>query len=429
MQNPFYSSKCYTLIRETRGASIFPGLLPSKAIGLAVLALLLVGCDLSNDTLRIHTTDYTQFDPQALQSIFEEQAELTITDATVDKDLSPLDSLISGEADLALVENSTAFVPGIRAVLPVFESYLHLLMADDFGVSDSSNTLLGASFFIPNHSSAGQRFVELVTKRQGLKPGDYTLTSSFEEGVTDIIVYFGPINPDNTDWTRPGYSLLSLDNELNPQRAFYEEGIAYTAPHMRPKIIPALTYDLPGNEGPLLTVAVDTLLAARKDLSEVLIYKLTRTLLEQKPRFSAIAPHLFSGISESFNRLDLNFPLHDGARRYLDRDEPSLLERYAETINLLIYMLFLIVSTFVAFSRWRAHRKKDRIDTFYERVMSARAGMDTAPAESLLKELDDLEREAFESLINEKLAANESFKIFIDQLQRLRNDLKEKTSS
>ena len=42
-----------------------------------------------------------------------------------------------------------------------------------------------------------------------------------------------------------------------------------------------------------------------------------------------------------------------------------------------------------------------------------------------IQELDNLEREAFESLVKEKLAANESFRIFTDLMARLRKDLSE----
>ena len=200
--------------------------------------------------------------------------------------------------------------------------------------------------------------------REGFEPGQYRVTSTFEEEQTDFIIYFGPINPGNTNWLRPGFSMVSLDDQLNPRRKFYEEGIGYNAPGMQPTVIPALTYELPGNEEGILTVAVDTLLVTRKQVSEAAVYELTRTFLEQKPRLTAIAPHLFAGINESFDPLDLNFPLHRGARSYLERDDPGFIERYAETINMLVYVSFLMISAVLGFARWRDHKKKDRVDVF-----------------------------------------------------------------
>ncbi len=99
------------------------------------------------------------------------------------------------------------------------------------------------------------------------------------------------------------------------------------------------------------------------------------------------------------------------------------MERYAETINLLVYMAFLLITGFIAFGRWRNHQKKDRIDVFYQRVFEIRDRIGQQSAEQLLAELDALEREAFDSLIREKLLADESFRIFTELLGRLRYDL------
>jgi hypothetical protein len=201
------------------------------------------------------------------------------------------------------------------------------------------------------------------------------------------------------------------------------KAIAYLMPRMQPKIIPAKTYDLPGNKTDVHTVEVDALLATHKEASVNAIYELTRTLLQQKPRFTAIAPETFAGVREDFDPLSLNFPLHPGARRYLARDEPSTLERYAETINLMVYLVFLVLTGVIALARWHSRQKKDRIDAFYSRILDIRLRAASEPGEKLLSELQQLELEAFESLIAEKLAADESFRIFIELLTRAMTEL------
>ena len=396
-----------------------------KYPGLALIALLVTACAYPGSTLRMMITDYRQFEPEALQAVIEERSSVRFQIAQVPAGRLPLDALIADETDLALVENNVAFKPGIRAVLPVFQSVLHIAGRDAYYAQDPERSLEGASFYIANRSSAGHTFVELVMSREGLGPEQYHVSTAFEAGKTDFIVYFGPINPGNTSWVHEGFSLMSLDDKLNPQRKFYEEGIGYSAPGMTPTTIPALTYELPGNEEALATVAVDTLLVARKDVPESTIYQLTRTFIEQKPRLMAIAPHLFAGINESFDPLDLNFPLHQGARSYLERDDPSFIERYAETINMLVYVSFLLISAFLAFARWREHKKKDRVDVFYKRVFEVRDGMGYASKADKLAALNDIEREAFESLIREKLSANESFRIFTDLLARTREEIRD----
>ena len=405
---------------STRPLKCFIGI-PSL---LLIAALLVSACGYPGATLRMMITDYRQFEPEALQAVIEEQSSIRFELADVPLDRKPLEALTLNEADLALVENNVAFARGMRAILPVFESVLHLAGRDAYFSEAPGKTLSGAHFYIANRSSAGETFVKLVMHREGYSPDQYKISSTFEVGVTDFIVYFGPINPNNTSWLRQGFSLMSLDDQLNPRRKFYEEGIGYSAPGMKPMMIPALTYDAPGNEEALLTVAVDTLLVTRKEVSESAVYELTKTFLEQKPRLTAIAPHLFSGINESFDPLNLNFPLHPGARSYLERDDPSFIERYAETINMLVYITFLLISAFLAFARWREQKKKDRVDVFYERVFEIRDGTSHLDAEERLNILNTIEREAFQSLIKEKLSANESFRIFTDLLAQTRDDIR-----
>ena len=193
---------------------------------------------------------------------------------------------------------------------------------------------------------------------------------------------------------------------------------------MRPATVPAQTYAVPGNEAAVQTVGVRTLLVAERDLPETAIYELTRTIIEQKPRLTSYAPSLFAAVSDDFNPLDLSFPLHEGARRYLERDEPNTLERYAETINMLAYVSALTLTGFVAAYRWRARRKRERIDGFYTRVLQLRKRADGDDPRALLAELDELEEEAFRLLVEDKLAADESFGIFTELVSRLRLELR-----
>jgi TRAP-type uncharacterized transport system substrate-binding protein len=387
-----------------------------------LLALLLTACG-GGGELRIFPPNYQTLDAAALGLAIDERSPVHLVIARPAPGSSALEAILADEADLTLVENSTAFTPGVRAVLPAYESVLHLMVREEFEPIDPQQPLKGARIHISSNSSAGQAFVDVVTQRQGLTADDFILSPVMEPGQTDVVLYFGPIDPTNTSWYHPGYELIPLDSPINPQHQFYRDGVAYLVPNTEPKVIPGNTYDIPGNEEPLLTVAVDTLLVVRKDLPEDLVYVLTRTLIEHKPRFVAVAPHLFSGITESFDPLDLSFPLHNGARRYLNRDEPGLLERYAESINLLVYIAFLLLTGVLGLARWGARRKKGRVDEFYLRVLDIRRRANDGGREQLLAELDALEQEAFEALVAEKLAADESFRIFTDLLVRVRAEL------
>jgi hypothetical protein len=385
--------------------------------------LLLAACDFFPRELRMHLPGYRLSDLEALQLVFSEESPVELTFATGDSTLSALAAITSRTADLALVENSAAFERGVRAVLPLFRSVLHIAVREGFMSADPALPMLGATIYITDQSSAGHSFVDVFTRRIGIGAGDFAKVAKLTPGQTDIIIHFGPVSPDHIDWLPPGYRLVSLGGEINRETGFIEEGISYVVPKMSPSVIPAGTYRVPGNELPLKTIGVDTLLITHEDVPLPLVYMLTLTLLEQKPRLMAISPSLFSGINESFDPLDLSFPLHAGARRYLERDEPGLLERYAETINTLLYLAVLSATGFFAFARWRSRRSRDRIDRFYLRALGIQERIGGEAPASLLAELIALEQEAFHSLLDSKLAADESFRIFTDLISRVRGDI------
>ena len=393
--------------------------------GLLVIPLL-TACSQRGEVLRVYPLSYQALDAEAMEAIFEQRSGIDLTQAAPEPGMSALQALASHQAELTLVENSTPFVAGVRAILPAYKSVLHLLAREDFSLEADRQSLRGASIYITNDSLAGRTFIDIVARRQGLEPSDYQMVDSMQGGETDLMVYFGPVTPDKQAWYQEGYRFVSLESSLNENADDHLESIRHLVPQMRPSVIPSRTYDLPGNEGPLLTLEVDMLLVTRKDVPERTIYEFTRTMIQQKPRFVALSPVLFSGINESFDPLDLSFPLHVGARRFLNRDEPSVLERYAETINLLVYLTFLVLTGLVGLARWRSVRKKDRADTFYARVFEIRDRARNEAASQLRAELDALEKEAFELLIAEKLAADESFRIFTELLARTRLELENK---
>jgi hypothetical protein len=387
------------------------------------MVLTLSACDWRSQEIRIHSRGSLAIEPETMRLVFDEQSGLNLVSASLPGGVPCVAALAADLADLCLEDNSAAFVEGVRAVLPIYQSVLHVFVRDDFEPADLEKPMKGTRVHVVDSASAGLDLVRFLADRQGLVPEDYTLAKTLEPEQLDFILYLGPIDPLNRTLHYPGFQLVSADSSLSLKLHLNNESLSYTIPNMVPVIIPRHTYDLPGNDKPLQTVAVDTLLLTRKAVADDVIYKIARTLVQQKPRFTAISPHLFAGISESFEPLDLNFPLHEGARRYLEREEPGLIERYAEMINMLAYLAVMVVSGFLGLARWRARRKKDRIDVFYLKVLDIQGRAQVEDHRRLRQELLELEKEAFASLIAEKLAADESFRIFTDLLERVRLQL------
>jgi len=387
-------------------------------------ALILQGCSLAADTLTIYPIAHQQVNAAQVDELLGAEAGIELIEASSDPHITPLQALSAGLADITIVENSNPFTSGVRTVLPLFRSVMHILVSRDFDPDAAITSNETLQIHVVNRSHAATTFLELSSQRSKWFGGRYELAEEYVAGETDMIIYVGPINPLNTDWYQDGFVLVSLDQVEDARVEFFREGISYLVPQLEPASIPALTYNLPGNERGLTTLSVDMLLVAKRDTSERAIYDMTRTLIEQKARFAAIAPNIFSWISEDFDPLELSFPLHSGARRYLERDEPGFLERYAESLNFIVYLCFLVLTGLVALARWQARRKKNRVDTFYAKILDIRERAAAEPHEVLITELGELEKEAFALLIAERLAADESFRIFTELLGQVRNELR-----
>lgn len=378
------------------------------------------------EVLRLHAPLAQQLDFAALSAILEEETGISLAaDPSIAAGDDPLESLVDSSADLAIVENTRAFREGVRTVLPIYRGVIHLAVREDFASIDWTEGGRVPRVEIINDSHTGKLIADLLFERAKGIPRDYTVWTKAVSGKPDFILYVGPINPANTSWFRDGFSLFPLSRVDAAGAEFYMDGIRYLVPQLRNTRIPALTYDLPGNAEGIDALEVDMLLVAHKRVDNRVIAVLTRALIEQKARFAAAEPALFRWLSApDYSLGDFGFPLHRGARQYFERDEPGFLERYAESLNFIVYMVVLLVTGAVALGRWRARKRKDRIDTFYTRVLELRRESGFGQADDLLARLEAIETEAFQGLIDERLSADDSFRIFTELAEGLRAELK-----
>lgn len=381
-------------------------------------------------TLYLHPPDSQQLDFAALSEIIELETGITLrADPSDEAGDDPIASILDRSADLAVVENTLPFVDGVRTVLPLYQGVVHFSSNLKFDHQAFIDEGRRPRVEIVDNSYTAGLVADLIAERANYQGSRFLRWREGDPGEPDFQLYVGPINPQNTTWFRDGFTLVPIGAIDVAGAEFYLEGVKYLVPQLKTTRIPALTYSLPGNEQGIDALAVDMLLVARRSVEPSVIYSLVSTVLEEKARFAAVEPALFRWVSSRFENDGLAFPLHRGARRYLERDEPGFLERYAETLNFLVYLVVLLLSGLVALGRWRARRRKDRIDGFYLRALELRRQVGEVESQALLAELDALETEAFDGLVAERLAADDSFRIFTELTNGLRRELRERLST
>jgi hypothetical protein len=176
-----------------------------------------------------------------------------------------------------------------------------------------------------------------------------------------------------------------------------------------------------------VTVAVDKLLVTRSDLDDSVVYDLINDILRLRPALAARMPGLFQELTEDFDASRSRFVLHAGTQAYLQREAPTLMERYSGIAEVVVTLIVALASAAIAGIRILRLRRKNRIDTFYSRAHNLRRSItelsSTEERQRVIGQVRDLQSEAFDLLIAEKLSADESFQIFItlsnDVLQQL----------
>lgn len=389
----------------------------SQLFLLAVAATLLFGCGQSQTELRL-ITPKSPID----QSIAKDFATLLDRESAVKIALVPapedeetvLDSLASGDGDISIITNNMPFRPDIATVMPLYPSVLHIAYRKGRPTEDTRNLLTGARVFAGLPGSASRLMFEKVYRRQGLTQADFSFVETPDES-PDVIVVFAPVAPERMP-DLPDYELLTLGNPDDIGKGSIIDTATLLHPQLRAFVIPVGTYgDL--TPEPVVTVAVDQLLVARRDLDRTVVYDLVNDIVGLRPALAALQPGLFQEISGEIDASSSTFIIHPGAQAYTQRNAPTVYERYSGIAEVAVTILIALFSAFFAGVRIYRMRRKNRIDAFYSNVIAIRNSINESSTVQDRQEKADkiraLQTTAFDLLVDEKLAADESFRIFI----------------
>lgn len=341
-------------------------------------------------------------------------------------DETSLDALLAGEADIALVSNNMPFRSGIATVMPLYPTVLHIGYREGRDTSSGVELLRGATVFAGAPGSASRLMFETVIARLNLTTEDFSYLESAQQA-PEVFVVFAPISPDRVA-EFADFRLLSLGSPGEEEQGSSVAAMTFLNPHLEPFVIPVGIY-ADATPEPILTVAVDMLLVARADLDEAVVYDFVHELLRLRPALAALRPGLFRTVSDKIDSSNSTFVLHKGLLAYTERDAPTIYERYSGIAEVAVTMLIALISAVFAGVRIFRMRRKNRIDVFYTDALAIRHSVDMSATSderaAAVRKVRDLQSRAFAMLVDEKLAADESFRIFIS----LSNDVLQEISA
>ncbi|MGB5625955.1 MAG: TAXI family TRAP transporter solute-binding subunit [Woeseiaceae bacterium] len=389
---------------------------------LAACLSLLTACDTGPHELRFVTPTES-----ADRSIVEEFSDLLDDEASVRIGLTAtplseeaaLDALQSGDADVALVSNYLPFRSDIATVMPLYPTVLHIGRREGASELHGLEKLRGALIYAGPEGSASRLVFEDIAESMNLGSDEYRYVGSDE--VPDIVIVFSPILPHRKEIRDlrqefPDFELSTMGTPQDIGTGGIIDAAVLANPHFQPFVIPVGIYGELTSQ-PVVTVAVDKILVARSDLDGAVVYDLINEILRLRPALAAKRPGLFQQLSGDFDTSRSTYIVHAGTQAYLQRSAPTVYERYSGVAEVLVTLLVAVVSASIAAVRIFRMRRKNRIDTFYTQTIALRRSVtdSTGPDElaQVIREVRALQNTAFDLLVDEKLAADESFRIFI----------------
>jgi len=339
-----------------------------------------------------------------------------------------LQAVVSGAADIALISNDQPFRDDVATVMPLYSTVLHIVHPAAVSSRDLTNLLRNADVFAGLEGAAARRVFSRLTSNIDLAGEDYQFITD-RTVIADLAVVFAPIAPDRLA-EYPGVQLWSIGTPDDIGAGGAIDSIVLLNPHFRPFVIPAGVYG-DANLEPIVTIAVDKLIVTREDLDSAVVYDLINEVLRLRPALGSVHPGLLQQVADDFDASRSRYILHAGTQDYLQRSEPTFVERYSGVAEVLVTLMIATFSATLAGIRIFNRRRKNRIDRFYAAALEIRNSISTLAdndvrraAQAALLQLQD---DAFALLVDEKLAADESFRIFIslceDVSRRLSSDI------
>ena len=389
-----------------------------------VLFATLTGCGEQTHEFRLlaPALPFDQAIAAELVDIFEEHSDHSITLVPIpDMAEAPLDAVESGYTDLALASNAQRFREDVTAVMPLYPTVLHILYRRGRDTSDFRSLFQGAIVYAGPVGSSSRQLMTAVLEDMDMAEPDVSFVLDPAE-LPDVIVLYMPISPERVETrlemlgAEGVYQLLSFGDPHEIGTGSVIDRAVLLDPRLSPFVIPVGTY---GDVTPeaVVTLAVDKLLVANSELPDAAVYDLINEIRRLQPGLASSHPLLFDHLGDDFDSSDSTFVLHPGAQAFTQRDAPDIYERYSGVAEVVVTLVIGMISGVYAVVQFYHRRRKNRIDRFYTKVIELRDSIsgDNTDAEraAVLAEVRQLQNKAFEMLVDEKLAADESFRIFI----------------
>lgn len=344
-----------------------------------------------------------------LERPFESLAELT---AAVE----------GGAVDFAMLGEPLKPNNNLQMLQPIMPRVLHVVHHKSMGQPTLQQLLSAQSIYAGAPNSIGREILSKLAAHYRVTPmGDRLLDTPWVPapgGPPQVYFIFGPLLSAEARLGFADYSLFSFDEESGSSAA----SLTLLYPNLKSFTLPAGIYpDLTNKD--VSTLSVEDLLVARPDFDDELAYGIIEALHEESQPIAEAYSLSRESLTASMTDESRTLVMHSGAWRFVDKDAPSLLERYAEVFALFATVLLGLGTVLTAWLRQRRQRRKDRLDEYFLQLHSLRDRLKTgAQVAADSKEIDHLEAEVLQLLVEERLAVDSALVAFFLMTESVRRE-------
>ena len=350
----------------------------------------------------------------------------------VSNSIPHIDSLISGQYDLMVVDNNIKYDKDVSLLSPLYSQILHVLHKNNFQPSSIYDLLENKKIYAGEAGSGSHQLLLDLLEDLQIPARSVEILDVINLFDADVIILFTGLISIQELVDLEDYSFYSLDSADELGLGTIAEAISLRHPQFRPFILPSYIYGNRTRE-PILTISNQTILVCRTDEDPDMIYELSKLIYTKKQMLYKISP-LLQQVFNNKNDVGNNIlPLHEGARRFLERDKPGFIESNSGLIGIVITLLVAVMSSLYTYLNFRAIRKKNIIDLYFAKLIDIRTKINDLDSieevEQYLLQIKLMLNETIDLVIKEKLSANESYLVFMRLGDLVTAELKEKLKS
>jgi hypothetical protein len=319
--------------------------------------------------------------------------------------------LSSGVLQLGLAEEPEQSIEDVFWIAEIYPSVLHVLASEIQPANDLKLILATDGLDTGPPGGVAERLAHALQQQYQIDRAAGPAAPAARAQLENAPAYFifGGLLPIDARRRLHNYRLVSLGASDDPAVQTVANTIALRDPQFRPFVLPPDLYPELSRSA-VQTVSISTLLLVNAKVTDQLAYAIAEAVQRHAGRFSEIYPLA----RQTRDASDINIvPVHPGARSYMNRLEPSFLERHTDVFALGLSVLAIVGSGLVGWRRHSKQKRKDRLDHYYARALALRQSLAPETNAVVALQLAALQAEVLTLVVDEGIDADGALVAFL----------------